>query len=530
MSGRRGRLRLTRDRSAVVALFAVFPMLACGGRSIMDAIADPTDGSLDDDATRDGAAGARPDALRDRTVIIIPLDGPRDVLADASVTRDTGFSADTSAERIADMRDVNWRDIGGDDGAGAVAEAGDAWIDGSTGGSCGTVDAAPPDAACGQNGEACCGNATCAKCSLVCAGAKCSCVTRCSVARSAAQPPQAGTNILRSDGTVWYYATSATAPTVVSDANMDPVTGFTVVATSATFSCGIKRDRTTWCWWNTPPGGTYALHGELGDGTQRASQAPTQVVTSTTSREPLTDAVALSTYNTTTCAVRADASVYCWGYGFAGQLGNGTRSDSFVATPVLIAIGAPYRGADKVCVGESHACAHYQNDTVWCWGSNAYGQIARAGGNDSTTPSEVIELSGRAHDVECGRLHTCARSGDRVYCWGDNRYGMGNGTQGRGIDTVKEPNQNVDFVGVTELRVAHSTSCVLRGPSRSLWCWGSWPGDNLEHLYPGQPVLGGATMSDPFYLDVGVAICFAGQDGEPFLGEEKAMYPINCPP
>jgi alpha-tubulin suppressor-like RCC1 family protein len=320
---------------------------------------------------------------------------------------------------------------------------------------------------------------------------------------------------------------------------MTPVGGFTKVVTSASFSCGIRRDRTVWCWWNYAPGLAYAGDGELGDGTQRASQTPVQVVTSTIGPDPLTDVVSLGTNVTTTCAVRADTTVYCWGNGSMGQFGNGTRTrSSFVATPALARAGGPlFSGADSVCVGNAHVCTHNQDDTVWCWGWNAYEQIGNGTTIDAQYPSEVVALSHRAKQVECGWYYSCARVDERVYCWGYNMYGMGNGTQGRGVAVIKEPGEEpgrgVDFTGVSDLRVTNDTSCILRAPEQSLWCWGQWT-DGFEHRYPWQPPIdvpdaGTETLNHPYAWDFGVRACFVTTEGVAFLGDAPAKYPIECP-
>src|SRR6185369_17017430 len=65
------------------------------------------------------------------------------------------------------------------------------------------------------------------------------------------------------------------------------------------------------------------------------------------------------------CAVTTAGSVYCWGYGSAGQLGDGqylTRN-----SPVRV---SGITNAVHVSAGNSHACAVLATGAVMCWGTN----------------------------------------------------------------------------------------------------------------------------------------------------------------
>ena len=72
-----------------------------------------------------------------------------------------------------------------------------------------------------------------------------------------------------------------------------------------------------------------------------------------------------------TCAVRADASLWCWGDNRGGQLGDGTIRARRTAAPVL-GLPAPVR---QVSLGHSHSCAVLTDDSLWCWGENDEGQL-----------------------------------------------------------------------------------------------------------------------------------------------------------
>jgi alpha-tubulin suppressor-like RCC1 family protein len=77
----------------------------------------------------------------------------------------------------------------------------------------------------------------------------------------------------------------------------------------------------------------------------------------------------------------------CWGRNNYGQLGNGS-SVPYSATPVAV------RNLDAVVsisLSPHHACALRADATAWCWGRNDYAQLGTAGGQ-SRSPVQVEGL------------------------------------------------------------------------------------------------------------------------------------------
>jgi alpha-tubulin suppressor-like RCC1 family protein len=251
-----------------------------------------------------------------------------------------------------------------------------------------------------------------------------------------------------------------------------PVTGLAgVVALTAggAHNCVLKTDRTASCWGRNEK-------GALGDGTVSIPDIP---ATPTTSAIPgtntskalptavlgLTDAVALSGGTLHTCALKANATVVCWGANESGQLGDGTLIDRLTPTAVpgltnVVAISA----------GKQHTCALRSNGTANCWGANVSGQLGNGNVNavNPPTPVQVAGLTG-AVAIDAGTDHTCALKADGgAVCWGQNLFGqLGDGTL---IDKAS-PVPVLALSGAISINAGNRHSCAVKADGRAA-CWG----------------------------------------------------------
>src|SRR5262249_13910562 len=90
--------------------------------------------------------------------------------------------------------------------------------------------------------------------------------------------------------------------------------------------------------------------------------------------------------------------------------------ESPVPSPLLM----PIDDVRSVSVGGEHTCALRGDGTLWCWGSNAWGQLGD-GTFDDHGPVRVEALSD-VIAVEAGGVSTWAIvRGGSVFCWGSDR-------------------------------------------------------------------------------------------------------------
>ena len=126
------------------------------------------------------------------------------------------------------------------------------------------------------------------------------------------------------------------------------------------------------------------------------------------------------------CGVTNDNLAYCWGWNGVGQVGNGTFNTQY-AQPVAVAGKLHFV---QVSAGFDHTCGSTTDNRVYCWGSNARGQLGDGTFFDRSTPVLVAPLR-RFRLVSAGFVHTCAVTPlDAAFCWGNNDDGrLGDGTR-----------------------------------------------------------------------------------------------------
>ena len=212
-----------------------------------------------------------------------------------------------------------------------------------------------------------------------------------------------------------------------------------------------------------------------------------------------------------TCALIEGGTVSCWGYNYYGQLGNNSKTDSTVPTPVYSVDGNGF-SASTVSAGYYHTCALISDGTVKCWGYGSYGQLGNGGSSSSAVPVPVSGLS-NAIDVSAGDYHTCALIDDgTVVCWGDGAYGrLGNG----GTNNKYSPVPVIGLVDVTALSAGGDHSCAVTF-SGTVYCWGGGSDGQLGNGYTsnsGVPVAVSG-LSDAVAVSAGFShTCALASDG-----------------
>lgn len=192
-------------------------------------------------------------------------------------------------------------------------------------------------------------------------------------------------------------------------AGANPVRAEPMLALGLGHSCSLDATGQLFCWGDN-------RFGQLASNTQFGWADQPQAVVG---MEAGAKSVAAGAWHT--CAVSTAGYVYCWGYNNFGQLGTG-NTDYWGPTPTLVSgLGG---NVVSVVAGDVHTCALKADGVVWCWGSNAQGQLGNGNTQMSATPIIVMTLPESSIAISAATWTTCSISTSRtVYCWGNGGTG-----------------------------------------------------------------------------------------------------------
>jgi len=243
-------------------------------------------------------------------------------------------------------------------------------------------------------------------------------------------------------------------------------------------ACVLDGERRAFCWgWN--------VDGETGTGASGIDASlvpgPTEVVGGHRFRS-------ISAGTGFTCGATLDGRVVCWGSNVDGILGDTApeRCGDVAAVPcasrpVDVPLTEP---VVQVSSGTGHACAVTERGGVWCWGTNALGQLGALGPGmpgRATEPHPVsIPRAGPFASVSSGGVHTCALTASRdMYCWGPDPRRYDN------PDLVADDVRPRRIMsGVIAMSAGQVHFCALTARGRSS-CWGDNVSGALGRQEPG---------------------------------------------
>ncbi len=183
--------------------------------------------------------------------------------------------------------------------------------------------------------------------------------------------------------------------------------------------------------------------------------------------EGLENVTAIAASNGSAYALEGNGTVWAWGDGSKGELGNGGEADS--ATPVQVQFP---KGTQIVAIGEAKDDGFAIDSTGqgWGWGLNEIGSLCMKGGRKRLLPAKVPGVT-TATAVAGGENHTLwLLANGAVESCGTNaqgQLGVGSGTSRSNV-AITVPG----LLGIVEISAGERTSAARDSQGR-VFMWGS---------------------------------------------------------
>jgi alpha-tubulin suppressor-like RCC1 family protein len=222
---------------------------------------------------------------------------------------------------------------------------------------------------------------------------------------------------VRIDGTLWTWGGNGqgnlgTNNTISRSTPVQTIVGGTIWSTiKANRACiAVRTNGTLWTW------GANAS-GVLGINSTINRSTPVQTTAGGTNWSQLPNKSDLGDLST---AIKTDGTLWTWGYGLNGGLGNNAALSR--STPVQTTVGGT--NWNKVSTDRGMVAAIKTDGTLWVWGNNGNGEL---GGNDfisRSTPVQTIVGGTNWKHISASASTTLAIKTDgTLWGWGSNQNG-----------------------------------------------------------------------------------------------------------
>ncbi len=233
------------------------------------------------------------------------------------------------------------------------------------------------------------------------------------------------TTAIKTDGTLWAWGNNTngqlgnarTTDTITPVTTFAGGTNWSQVGAGLDHTAAIKTDGTLWTWGR-------GTEGQLGTNDTTTRSTPVTTFAGGTDWKQ----VSSGGYHTT--AIKTDGTLWIWGRGNGGQLGNNNISGFPTSTPITTFAGGT--NWNQISSGKSHTAAIKTDGTLWTWGSGDYGLLGNAQLLIAATPVTTFSGGSNWKSVSCGgssfgRHMAAIKIDGTLWAWGyTNRGKLGN--------------------------------------------------------------------------------------------------------
>jgi alpha-tubulin suppressor-like RCC1 family protein len=220
---------------------------------------------------------------------------------------------------------------------------------------------------------------------------------------------------IKTDGTLWLWGLNSTGQlgdntTTDKSSPVQTISGGTnwkQVAGGSGHTAAIKTDGTLWTWGSN-------VFGELGDNTTTSKSSPVQTISGGTNWKQV------SCGSEHSAAIKTDGTLWLWGRNQFGQLGNNARTS--ISSPVQTVSGGT--NWKQLSCGVYYTAAIKTDGTLWLWGQGTSGQLGDNTITHRSSPVQTVSGGTNWKQVSCGVNNTAAIKTDgTLWLWGSNVFG-----------------------------------------------------------------------------------------------------------
>ena len=176
------------------------------------------------------------------------------------------------------------------------------------------------------------------------------------------------------------------------------------------YGIGIDSEGTLWAW-------GFNNAGQLGNGTTTNSISPVQIKSETKFKE-------ISSGTGHNLGIDSEGRLWSWGYNGSGELGNGTTT--YKSVPGIVKSGTKF---SKISAGNGHSLGIDSEGNLWAWGCNDSGSLGDGTTTSRTSPVQ-IKSGTKFSKISAGHYQSLGIDNqEKLWTWGNNKYGqLGDGT------------------------------------------------------------------------------------------------------
>jgi alpha-tubulin suppressor-like RCC1 family protein len=276
-------------------------------------------------------------------------------------------------------------------------------------------------------------------------------------------------------------------------------TNWTLISTTNGTTChAIKSDGTLWGWGDGRIGG-------MGNNTVIKYSSPVQTVSGGTNWKQVESF-------SSQAAIKTDGSLWTWGYGNPGTIGDGASTSR--SSPVQTTFATNnWKQVSVTGGGGGNVLAVKTDGTLWGWGYNSYGSLGigsinASGVNPVNSPVQIGANTNWRKASIGWSIGSGIKTDGTLWIWGYNNYGqLAQGTTTNNRSSPIQVGTNVNWKEVS----AGTKDCFAIKTDGTLWVWGRnnygqlGTNDTTHRSSPVQTVAGGTNWKQVSNYSGGVA-------------------------